>query len=492
MRLLWLCLMVIALEAKPHGLEPLSDATLATLTPTQQLNVAHKLLFTLYKSQPLSTTKQLLAQKKFLATMRETVHEKRPQPLTQFIKRDTLPIIHDGRDPLHAKYASIIQEIHSELYFTALDAHYFTLWTSYTLMQTILFSSSSEVDSVYPFPEMILTKYRALNRQIEAHQTIAQIVNAHMKSVQNWARFRSPEDNAREMLEIWLHDYEDADVPLGAQALSHCFFKVRYGHITRYDFSCSAKATNAVVLRGKTLKSADDFFSMIVRDKNFLPTLSLRLINYFFPEMSQKNREALHKELVKMQPKTFTQLFEIILFSQAYLLDNSRYKRFEELLFPLLQTLHFKLDDPRNRRFIFMRLKGLNASNQPAFAYKLGRPDAVPTDSVSLNAVQQYVRNIMLFNAQPAKLMKKYPIAHNGWDIDAFCEREKKLEREDYISHLLELFIARPLLKQERLTIDALFSEQYPFVYCKELTLATLDYLSYLEEFYRFTKVTHD
>jgi len=47
------------------------------------------------------------------------------------------------------------------------------------------------------------------------------ITYKHMMSEDNWRRFRSPEDNGREMLEIYNLDFNDAHVPISAKALQN-------------------------------------------------------------------------------------------------------------------------------------------------------------------------------------------------------------------------------------------------------------------------------
>ncbi|MBW2468110.1 MAG: hypothetical protein JRE62_02360, partial [Deltaproteobacteria bacterium] len=53
---------------------------------------------------------------------------------------------------------------------------------------------------------------------IRQDNSIRQIVYDHMVSQENWRRFRSPEDNTREMMEIFLKRFNDAEVPLAAMA----------------------------------------------------------------------------------------------------------------------------------------------------------------------------------------------------------------------------------------------------------------------------------
>ena len=93
----------------------------------------------------------------------------------------------------------------------------FSQWMALHLTNTILFSPAEEIDSADITDVQNL--FRRLELAIKNDTSVRAIVSTHQRSVENWRRFRSPEDNTREMIEIYLGLFDrDDDVPKASTA----------------------------------------------------------------------------------------------------------------------------------------------------------------------------------------------------------------------------------------------------------------------------------
>lgn len=100
-----------------------------------------------------------------------------------------------------------------------LDRNFINHWMIYIITQTILFSPAFELSSVST-PD-VYRVYNRLYKNQKNEKGMRYTTFTHMQSNENWRRFRSPEDNGREMLEIYLLDDRDESVPIVAQALQN-------------------------------------------------------------------------------------------------------------------------------------------------------------------------------------------------------------------------------------------------------------------------------
>ncbi|MCF6200904.1 MAG: hypothetical protein L3J42_02060, partial [Hydrogenimonas sp.] len=184
------------------SLQMLDDESFNALSEEERIYVANKLYTTLFKGRDLSFIKDEISTGKFIENFRQRLYlSDSDQPDLDKVLPDNYQI-QDGRrfgDPLIEKFRSIYSNIISTLYYTKLSKEYYDEWMAYLLGQTILFSPAWEVESVNPFPELISSNYNRLKSLIGEDKPFKDIVYTHMISNENWARFRSPEDNGREM-----------------------------------------------------------------------------------------------------------------------------------------------------------------------------------------------------------------------------------------------------------------------------------------------------
>ena len=207
----------------------------------------------------------------------------------------------------------------------------FDLWMAYTLATTILFSPATELDSV-DNQDAQKVLYR-LNRGIAEDQPIDRIVYDHVTSQENWRRFRSPEDNTREMMEIFLGRFIDAEVPLAARACRNWgLTSGDEGYQLLKDYG---ENTTPVNVLDTTVTTCDEFYRKLTQHPRLLPTIAAALVNRFFSGAAADERSRLAKAYAETGPTTFRQLFTTILFSRDFLLRSARTLSLEESYFNL-------------------------------------------------------------------------------------------------------------------------------------------------------------
>ncbi|WP_353663205.1 hypothetical protein [Hydrogenimonas sp. SS33] len=475
----------------------LDDNAFNRLSEEQRIYVAKKLYNTLYKARDIATIKKEIASGHFISDFRNKLHATGvAQPDLDKIYQDTYEIPYNARagNSLFEKRWRIFAHIASTLYYTRLSESYFNEWIAYVLDQTIMFSPAYEVDSVVKFPELIASNYERLEKALADKKTIRQIVYEHMVSKENWARFRSPEDNGREMLEIWLYDYDDSHVPLAAKALRNWRWEVRrekengkgdYGDIFRFynDTNNPAEINSETVeIFNKGITTGTDFYKMVAGSPRLVPTVVDRLVGLFFPTFSSDEKKKAAAAILASNPKTFQDIFEQILFSDKFLLESDRLKSGEELYFGLAHLLDMK---PSGTTFRNLLTACLIPSSQAPFTYKLGRLDEGVSDTDSVIRLHQYIRSNVFLNRKgdgwnPADLKKRYP----GKDL------------KSYLNEMFEDIVGRKMTGDETETLTEIVkeagidTEQMSEWDKFAVMLLAFDYFSRQSEIYTYTKVT--
>ena len=497
-----------SVESRSLSIEQIDDESFNALSEEDRIYVAKKLYATLYKGFDLGTLKQKISTGHFISDVRKTLSsDEIPQPDLDKITEDDYEIDYSRRDgdPLLMKFYSLFGKIGTSIYYTRLSRSYYNEWMAYILDQTILFSPAWEVESVYPFPELIShahddssedSGFYRLKSQLDAGKTIKTIAYEHMVSIENWARFRSPEDNGREMLEIWLYDYNDSDVPLAAKALQNWKWVVTreqneegvWGTVYHFynDRNNQNEMNNEdVELLGTTVVTGEDFYRAVVNHKDFLPGVVGRIVNLFFPTFDQVERDKIVEEIVASNPVTFKDIFDQILFSKRYLFESDRIKTIEEIYFGLAHTFEMELTKTSIRNFYDYGMKG---SRQRAFFYKLGREDTVPSDTDSVIRMHQFIRSYIFLNTRNTR--------DDGWSKSVIDERYDSVSLEKCLNDMFLDIVGRKMSDDEAQTLmniakDAGIAdiEERSGWNKFAVMLMTFDYFSRLSEIYVYRKV---
>lgn len=270
-------------------------------------------------------------------------------------------------------------------------------WMAWHLSNTLLFSPSSELDSAGMTD--VQNVMRRLDKAIIANQPVSEVVFQHMRSQENWRRFRSPEDNTREMMEVYLGLEEvDEEVPAASIACQDLYLTTENdGYQLAYtDFPNSEPQS----VLGSDVVNCDDFYRAVANHERLMPTVAGTLVSYFFSTRDPEFKQMAVQQLLENGAESFSDLFLPIIFSRAYLLETERVRSFEESFLPLAERVHW-----RAGRDLFKGLASGRGEHSrgfmlemgwPAMSSKLGRSPFVPTDSLSFANYHKAIREEIL------------------------------------------------------------------------------------------------
>ncbi len=387
-------------------------------------------------------------------------------------------------------------------------------WMAWHLANSILFSPASELDSA----DMndVQTVFRRLSNGIASNTPIQTLVLEHMRSEANWRRFRSPEDNTREMMEVFLHlEDQDADVPAASKACQDWYLTdENQGYKLSYtDFP----NTEPQEVLGMSVTTCDDFYQVVAQHPNLLPTIAGVLVRHFYADKGFDYQVQMVEAIVAQQPTTFDALFSLIIFSEEYLLNNERMRSYEEIFLATAERLRWRTRDDTFRSLASGR-GGLNRSYMaemgwPAMSAKLGRIGGVATDSLSFANFHKGLREDLFLDkyrwSRSLGVQEQEPLDETDEQMSvseyerriALNKQLKRLTISELIDYLFLTTALRPATELERSELTRLYDE-YGFLRHEEersyvntwsmssLARMTFDYTSRLSEIYYFKTTT--
>lgn len=455
----------------------MSDSEYNSLSAENQYTVANNLLGTLFKGVPAKdffdlsagiTTLRVSGGANYISKTRSALSTPLSNKDTYLNTIDQKYYFYEDQKPQQYPLA--------QLYEFPLSKDYFDNWMAYKLANTILFSPAIELATV-DVSDIQKVLYR-LYRMIREDAPIRQIVYEHMISQENWRRFRSPEDNTREMMEVYLGRLNDAEVPRAAIACKNWHLtddSQGYQQIIDYD-----ENTVPQQLLDTTVTSCYDFYHAVAQHSSLIPNISKIFVNHFFANFTDADKQALINSFVAANPVTFRDLFTRMIFSRVYLLNNNRPKWYEESFF---NTAH-KTQWIAGERF-FNDLTpawgegDMKQMRQAVMAYKLGRND-IPLDSLSFAYYHKSMREDLLINQSGSS-------DDQGWP-PTFVE-EVNLFGEDLIQYLFLTILSRKASTEELTTIKQVITNRYPGTEFNRISrtgisMIVLDYCSRVSELY--------
>ena len=345
----------LAAKAATGLVSPLSDETLAQLDLDDQYRVINKLMSTLYNGVSVEEfysldTGNALATRNDPALTLSSIRSSLQTDLTaeERAKYDLMIV---GDDSLLDENGDQIAEASfnfdnsqpkqmplARLYTYPISRNSFSQWMAWHLANTILFSPAEEIDSADITDVQNL--FRRLDLNMMEQQSIRAMVNTHQNSIQNWRRFRSPEDNTREMMEIYLGIFDnDEEVPLASQACQDLYltdesdgYKLAYTDYPNLE---------SVLVLDQYVVNCRDFYDVIASHPLLIPRVVSVLVDYFFAGHSVEDRLAITQAISESNPIRFDDIFLAILFSETYLLDVERPRSFEESFLPMAKRLQW-------------------------------------------------------------------------------------------------------------------------------------------------------
>ncbi|RLA69778.1 MAG: hypothetical protein DRG24_07955, partial [Epsilonproteobacteria bacterium] len=448
--------MAKALTYDQYHLTSLSNEEFNALNEEERYKVAIKLFGTLFYGVAPVTLKEMIASGTFISDT-QTLFDHENSDMEVASVENKLQYYRGGTNDNW-----LMSIMLARMYHLQPGQTYLNRWAAYILTQSILFSPAYELDTVYTVDA--INVYASLARDFDAGFSMQWVTFKHMMTDENWRRFRSPEDNGREMLEIYLMDFNDSHVPSAGQALKNWKLNRESNTLVMTLDENFEPITN--VFPGKMIKNGTDFYSTLVLQTDFIATASRRLVNIYFPSFNTDKKQNIIDKLIASKPVVWLDILKQIVYSKEYLLDSYKVKSFEESFFYIAKTLDWH---PKERSFYYIN-KNLNSMHQSTMRYKLGRKEEVPLDSQSFAWFHKTIReNVMtnyennsslesrddgwprkeLFETLPAELFSGNEIDSRGRKLHEWYTNERL--RSEYIVNMLFISITGRYAKSDEM-----------------------------------------
>ena len=478
-------------EAKPGSVKAsgLSEEEYNSLSAEQKYRVVNRLTSTLYKGVQAKNffnlnkgVKELVLQDG--ASTIGSIKASLSEPLTD---KDSYFLRIDDKYTFDStsEYAGFItqQKPSAIIFELPLSKDYFEFWMAYRLANTILFSPAVELESV-GYIDIQSIMYR-LTWMIGEGKSIKDIVYEHMISQENWRRFRSPEDNTREMMEIFLARFNDDEVPMAAIACKNWYLTDGgQDYQLVIDYNQNTESQNILET---TITTCYDFYRAVSEHASLMPRIVSVLVDDFFAEDSADAKAEMVSNILATNPTTFQELFTTIIFSREYLLVTERAMRFEESFFNIAHRISWypgsNFFRDLNRKSDRTSFETLGDMRQEALAYKLGRPAEVPVDSLSFAFYHKSARERLLIDMKT----NEFSLTDGGWQADFI---DVSLSGDDFLNYLFIAVASRKAESEELSVLNTIIASRgydgNTFTDKQRQARIVLDYLSRLSELYFF------
>ena len=278
----------------------------------------------------------------------------------------------------------------------------FDYYVAYILVNTILFAPAEEIDSATI--RDVQKVFNKLYDDLRNNRTMQEIIARHQRTQENWRRFRSPEDNTREMIEIYLGLFDrDDDVPRASIACQDLYLT---DDDANYELLSTGFAnTEPQFVLDTFVTSCGDFYDVVANHPLVVPRMVTVLVQYFFFNSTSAHRDAMVSQVLSGGPKTFQDIVKSIIFSKDYLLNNERPKSFEENFFGLAHQSKWRpytqilRDLTREADTTGEKRVSLSNMGWPTMTLKLGRFTGVPLDALSFANYHRALRETILVDA---------------------------------------------------------------------------------------------
>jgi len=449
------------IPSSSYQLKQLTDDTFNSYNNTQKLQIANKLLSTLFFGYPQKELQEKIDSGHFIENIRLGLNEDITDKswLENYIIDDSI-----FRQSNYNEQEAV--DILSRFFaMKKLDSYFINNWVAYTLTQTILFSPAYELDTSHT--PNIANVYNRIVGFLNEDSGMRYISYVHMMSEDNWRRFRSPEDNGREMIELFALDEDDTHVLIAGQALQN--WKLDSDNDTLVVGLNQNREPlnlfNTIIING------DDFYRELVKSDAFTVAVTTRLVDHFFPNTNQVKKTQIITSIVSSKPQTWRDIMLQIVFSEEYLLHSNRPKSAEELFFSLTKKMEYK-----HRSSTFHEFKdALENMHQASMKYKLGKQNQVPLDTLSFATYHKFIRErVILRKSNPSKINDYSAYDRMGWDehfVDNiqfdFQENNVTSSLESLVQYLFSVTIARKPTAEEL----SLFHTHMTYIYHGTLRL---------------------
>ena len=460
------------LKFEDYQLTAITDADFYALSLENQRVIANKLLSLLFYGVPKMELDAMINSGKFISNLKTKI----ATPNSDIVETEKIV---NSKD--YSYWEVYMEQSMARLFHLSLGKEYINRWVAYQLTQTIMFSPAYELGTVHISETSNV--YNNLVFYMDDEYSMELITYLHMTSNDNWKRFRSPEDNGREMLEIFLFDFNDSDVPKAAIALKNW-------KLERKDEELVIGLDQNSIpqdLFGTTVTTGFDFYRELVKSDAFLHGVIQRIVNLYFSNYTESKKNEIVNLIESSKPEQFQDILLQIVFSKEFLYNSTRVKSFEETVFHMAKNISFY--DSKNY-FVYMR-SATDNMHQGAMRYKLGRDTAVPIDTLSFAYYYDFVRKRLMGDYRGDTL--------NDWDSgwgQAFIDKSNPNTDtlQGFVDYIFLATISRLPSNEERTAIiDYCNTKGYDDMSIyndrRDVTIVAMEYLSRLSEVYTFKSI---
>lgn len=460
-----------------YTLESITDSDFNALSTENKWLIASKLYAVLFHGSSKEDLETLINSNTFISTIQTKLATDNTDVTTteNYIR---------NRDYNWNENNANREKILARLFHLNLGKQYLTRWVAYILTQNIMFSPANELETVDASD--ILNVYNRLVLLMDDDYSMQMITYLHMTSDDNWKRFRSPEDNGREMLEIFLLDFNDTKVPRAGIALKNW-------RLNRSDNELVIglnQNDEPQELFGTTVTTGFDFYRELVKTKEFTKGVTARLVGRYFPQVTDEKRADIIGLIVSSNPNSFQDILLQIIFSKEFLFNSEKVKTVEETTYHLIKSISFY--DSLNF-FSYMR-DYMDRMHQSPMYYKLGRKSIVPVDTLSFANYYDFTRRYVM-NDRRNDIFNEWD---GGWEaifIDKSITGTDSIE--GLINHVFMSVLAREATSEEMSLLANYAANEARGTYDDMetyndrlgVTQIVMEYLSRLTELYTLKKI---
>ncbi|EJF06831.1 hypothetical protein ThvES_00010790 [Thiovulum sp. ES] len=277
----------------------------------------------------------------------------------------------------------------ARLYSLEPSKEYLNFWVAYMLANSKFYSASLELSTVNMSTGANLL--RELYEQLDNGYTMDSMTYNYLLSEEYWRRFRSPEDNTRESLELMVGIFDDSLVPIASQACKDFSYNERDQNL-EISFNYN---TEPLEINGTEITRCKDFYREIIANNPLLKDwFILNWLDFYLPNYSAEEKENFMAELYAVGATNYQDIFLNIIFSDDFIEHSQRFKSFEELYLPVSKKINFYPGTSTFRTWV----SEAHNSNQPPMYYKLGRDMVTPSDTLSFSQLTKTVRETMFLD----------------------------------------------------------------------------------------------
>lgn len=298
-------------------------------------------------------------------------------------------------------------------------------WMSFFLANTIMYSPAREMDSTNNQDVDRVLAY--LSTQLNKDATMRETVRGFLHNLSRWRVSRSPENHALEMFELYLGIFNDTpeeqqNTINGGIACSAWYLTDNGGDYQLLKDNTQYGIAEPVKVFDQYIYDCEDLYDVVAGHPLLVPRMVEVISNYFLDGMSAEQKLDVVESIVATNPETYQDVFLAVMFSKAFLLENTRPKTFEENAFNFLHAMHWT---PRSNEYPLnsgvldrvydssnnSNLIGVHNMGWAAMDYKIGRTPFLPMDVLSFAAYHKAIREWVLLETK-------------AYDGNRFPERE--------------------------------------------------------------------